>query len=56
VRHVRGGKYNAIITTGGIEPGFMEAREIARKYKIPVTACAFSQMHIASMLGTNSVL
>ena len=45
------GKYNAIVLLGGGEPGFIEAREIARQYKIPVTANAFSQMHIASMLG-----
>lgn len=45
------GKYNAIILLGGGEPGFMASREIARKYGIPVTSCAFSQMHIASMLG-----
>ena len=45
------GKYNAIILLGGGEPGSFECREIARKYKIPVTSCAFSQMHIASMLG-----
>ena len=45
------GKYNAIILLGGGEPGFPESREIARKYRIPVTSCAFSQMHIASMLG-----
>ncbi|MEI7671548.1 MAG: aspartate/glutamate racemase family protein [Deltaproteobacteria bacterium] len=45
------GKYNAIILLGGGEPGFIEAREIARPYQIPVTACAFSQMHVASMLG-----
>src|SRR5450759_1267357 len=45
------GKYNAIVLLGGGEPGFMESREIARRYGIPVTACAFSQMHIASMLG-----
>jgi allantoin racemase len=45
------GKYNAIVLLGGGEPGFIEAREIARKYGIPVTANAFSQMHIASMLG-----
>jgi len=31
------GKYNAIILLGGGEPGFMESREIARKYGIPVT-------------------
>ena len=45
------GKYNAIILLGGGEPGFLESREIARKYNIPITSCAFSQMHIASMLG-----
>jgi Asp/Glu/hydantoin racemase len=45
------GKYNAIVLLGGGEPGFLESREIARKFNIPVTACAFAQMHIASMLG-----
>jgi allantoin racemase len=45
------GKYNAIVLLGGGEPGFIEAREIARQYGIPVTANAFSQMHIATMLG-----
>jgi allantoin racemase len=47
------GKYNAIVLLGGGEPGFMESREIARPYGIPVTACGFSQMHIASLLGNN---
>ena len=45
------GKYNAIVLLGGGEPGFQESREIARPYGIPVTSCAFSQMHFASMLG-----
>ncbi len=45
------GKYNAIVLLGGGEPGFVESREIGRKYGIPVTSCAFSQMHIACMLG-----
>jgi len=45
------GKYNAIILLGGADPGFIESREIARSFNIPVTSCAFSQMHIASMLG-----
>ncbi|KPK18773.1 MAG: hypothetical protein AMJ67_08290 [Betaproteobacteria bacterium SG8_41] len=44
-------KYNAIVLLGGGEPGFLESREIARQYGLPVTACAFAQMHIASMLG-----
>lgn len=45
------GKYNAIILLGGGEPGYHEAVEIARPYGIAVTSCAFSQMHVASMLG-----
>ncbi len=45
------GNYNAIVLLGGGEPGFPESREIARPYGIPVTSCAFSQMHFASMLG-----
>ena len=45
------GKYNAIVLLGGGEPGFVESREIARRYGIPVTSCAFSQMHVAAMLG-----
>lgn len=47
----KSGRYNAIVLLGGGEPGFVEAREIARQYHIPVTANAFSQMHMASMLG-----
>ncbi len=45
------GKYNAIVLLGGGEPGYPAAREIARPYGIPVVACAFAQMHVASMLG-----
>ena len=45
------GKYNAIVLLGGGEPGYPAAREIARPYGIPVVACAFAQMHLASMLG-----
>ena len=45
------GKYNGIVLLGGGEPGFSASREIARPYGIAVTACAFSQMHVASMLG-----
>ena len=45
------GKYNGIVLLGGCEPGFPAAREVAREYGIPVTACAFAQMHVASMLG-----
>ena len=45
------GKYNGIVLLGGGEPGFIESREIARPYGVAVTACGFSQMHFASMLG-----
>lgn len=45
------GRYNAVVLLGGGEPGFVEAREIARPYGLPVTGNAFSQMHVASMLG-----
>ena len=45
------GKYNAIVLLGGGEPGFQESREIAHHYRIPVTSCGFSQMHMATMLG-----
>ncbi len=47
----KSGKYNGIVLLGGGEPGFHESREIARPYGIPVTSCAHSQMHVASMLG-----
>ncbi|QRZ16137.1 hypothetical protein JWJ88_21600 (plasmid) [Paracoccus methylovorus] len=46
------GKYNAIILLGGGEPGFHEATELARPYGIPVSSCAWSQMHVAAMLGS----
>ncbi len=45
------GKFNGIVLLGGGEPGFIESREIARPYGVAVTACGFSQMHFASMLG-----
>lgn len=45
------GKYNAIVLLGGGEPGAFESREIARQYGIPVTSCAWAQMHVATMLG-----
>lgn len=45
------GKYNAVVLLGGGEPGFHPSREIGRRYRLPVTGCAFSQMHVASLLG-----
>jgi allantoin racemase len=46
------GKYNGIVLLGGGDPGFIEAREIGKRYGIPVTTCGHAQMHIASMLGS----
>lgn len=45
------GKYNAIVLLGGGDPGYPEAREIGHRHRIPVTACAHSQMHTAGLLG-----
>jgi allantoin racemase len=45
------GRYNAIVLLGGGDPGYMEAREIGRMHRIPVTSCAHAQMHVAGLLG-----
>src|SRR5258706_4712763 len=45
------GKYNAIVLLCGGDPGLPEAREIGRRYGIPVTACFSAQLHVAAMLG-----
>jgi Asp/Glu/hydantoin racemase len=47
----KSGRYNAIVLLGGGEPGYRESREVARAYGIPVTSCAYSQMHFATLLG-----
>ncbi len=46
------GKYNAIVLLGGGDPGYLEAREIGRQYRLPVTSSAHAQMHIAGVLGS----
>lgn len=45
-------QYDAIVMLGGGDPGYIEGREIARKHRIPVTANAHAQMHVAGMLGS----
>jgi allantoin racemase len=45
------GRYQALVLLGGGDPGFTESREIARPYGIPVTSCAWAQMHTACTLG-----
>jgi allantoin racemase len=43
-----GDKYDAIVTSGGIEPGFGAARMMSR---IPVTGAVHSAVHLASLVG-----
>lgn len=45
------GKYNGIVLLGGGDPCYLAAREIGSRFGIPVTSCAYSQMHVAAMLG-----
>lgn len=42
------GKYDAIVTSGAIEPGFFAGRMIS---KIPIAFCVHSAVHVASLLG-----
>jgi allantoin racemase len=45
------GRWNALVLLGGGDPGYLEAREVARRHRVAVTACAHAQMHAAAMLG-----
>lgn len=45
------GKYDAIVTSGSIEPGFFAGRLIS---KIPIAFSLHSAVHIASLLGDRS--
>lgn len=42
------GKYDAIVTSGSIEPGFFAGRMIS---KIPIAFCVHSAVHVASLIG-----
>ena len=42
------GKYDAIITQAGIEPGFLAARMVS---KLPIAFPVHSALHFASLLG-----
>ncbi len=42
------GKYDAIVTSGPIEPGFFAGRMIS---KIPIAFCLHSAVHVASLIG-----
>ncbi len=46
--YCEGDRYDAIVTSGGMEPGFSAARMIS---KIPVTGAINSAIHIASLIG-----
>ena len=45
------GKHDAIILLGGGDPGVFECKEIGKRYGVPVTSCAWAQMHVACLLG-----
>ena len=42
------GKYDAIVTSGSLEPGFFAGRMIS---KIPIAFCLHSAVHMASLVG-----
>jgi allantoin racemase len=45
------GKYDAIIVTGGLEPGLYAAKEIGAQFNIPVVGCTSSEVAFAYILG-----
>ena len=45
------GKWDAIVLLGGGDPGYVESREIGRRFGVAVTSCAHAQMHTARALG-----
>ena len=48
--YARTGKYDGIVLTGGIDPGFVAARVVLQD-KIPVTGAIHSALHVASLIG-----
>jgi Asp/Glu/hydantoin racemase len=48
--YAHSGKYDAIVLTGAIDPGFVAARVVLQD-KIPVTGAIHSALHVASLIG-----
>lgn len=48
--YARTGKYDGIVLTGGIDPGFVAARVVLQN-EIPVTGAIHSALHVASLIG-----
>jgi Asp/Glu/hydantoin racemase len=44
------GKYDGIVLTGGIDPGFIAARVVLQD-KLPVTGAIHAALHVASLIG-----
>jgi len=44
------GKYDGIVLTGGIDPGFIAARVVLQD-KLPVTGAIHAALHVASLVG-----
>jgi Asp/Glu/hydantoin racemase len=48
--YARMGKYDGIVLTGGIDPGFIAAR-VTLQNQIPVTGAIHASLHVASLIG-----
>lgn len=48
--YAQSGKYDGIVLTGGIDPGFVAARVVLQD-KIPVTGAIHAALHAASLIG-----
>ena len=48
--YAKSGRYDGIVLTGGIDPGFVAARVVLQD-QIPVTGAIHSALHVASLIG-----
>ena len=48
--YARTDRYNGVVLTGGIDPGFVAARVVLQG-KLPVTGAIHSALHVASLIG-----
>ncbi len=48
--YARTGRYDGIVLTGGIDPGFVAARVVLQG-KLPVTGAIHAALHVASLIG-----
>jgi Asp/Glu/hydantoin racemase len=48
--YARTGRYDGIVLTGGIDPGFVAARVVLQN-RMPVTGAIHASLHVASLIG-----